>query len=329
MQEARHAEAVLDGRIRRERHGVLVRLRLDAGRIVLARHVQRPDVQHHHAGDHERQQVVQRVEAVERRIADRVAAPQPGDDGVADAGNGREQIGDHGRGPEAHLAPDQHVAHEAGRHHQQIDDDAEDPEHLARLLVGAVIQAAEHVDVDGEEEHRRAVGVQIAQQPAVIDVAHDRFDRLEGEVDMRRVVHRQHDAGDDLHAEHERQDAAEGPPVVQVARRRVGDERGMNQAADRQPLLEPLQRDWLRLVGRGSTRCDRSADLNFGVGNEFVRRQRADSSAPDLCGCGRRCRIASRGRGRTSRHIRPGGRAGCSRDGCRCRSRPATGRGLS
>jgi hypothetical protein len=37
-------------------------------------------------------------------------------------------------------------------------------------------------------------------------------------IGMRRVVHRQHDAGDDLRAEQERQDAAERPPVVQVAR---------------------------------------------------------------------------------------------------------------
>ena len=106
------------------------------------------------------------------------------------------------------------------------------------------------------------------------------LDRLEGEIDMRGVVHRQHDAGDDLHAEHEREDAAEGPPVVQVPRRRVGDERGVNQAADRQPLLKPLQNFALRLVGRISAHgrtfeCARfgSADLNLGVGYEFVRRQ--------------------------------------------------------
>ena len=253
---------------------------------------------------------------------------------VADDGNGGEQIGDHGRRPEAHLAPDQHVAHEAGGHHQQIDDDAEDPQHLARLLVGAVIHAAEHVDVDGEEEHRGAVGVHVAQQPAEIDVAHDDLDRLEGEIDMRGVVHRQHDAGDDLHAEHERQDAAERPPVVQVARRRIGDERGMDQAADRQPLLEPLQNGIGRLVGRVSAH-DRTLENNpsrISRSGSWCRREMRkaagrDSSAPGLCGCGRRCRIASRGRGRTSRHIRPGGRAGCSRDGCRCRSRPATARG--
>jgi hypothetical protein len=39
--------------------------------------VQRPNVQDHHAEDHERQQIVQREEAVQRRIIDRKPAPQP------------------------------------------------------------------------------------------------------------------------------------------------------------------------------------------------------------------------------------------------------------
>jgi len=58
--------------------------------------------------------------------------------------------------------------------------------------------------------------MQIAQQPAVIHVAHDVLDGIEGVVDMRRVVHGEHDAGDDLRHQHEGEDAAEGPPVVQV-----------------------------------------------------------------------------------------------------------------
>ena len=65
-----------------------VGLRLDAGRIVLPDHMQRPDVQDDDAGDHERQQVVQREEALQRRIVDRVAAPQPGDDRLADQRDG-------------------------------------------------------------------------------------------------------------------------------------------------------------------------------------------------------------------------------------------------
>ena len=242
----------LIGRIGRERDGVGILPRLDAVRVVLTHDVQRPDVQHHHARDHERQQVVQRVEAIERRIADRKATPQPLGDGLAHDRDRREQVGDDDGRPVAHLAPGQHVAHEAGHDHEQQQDHAEDPQHLARLLVGAVIHAAEHVDVAGEEEHRRAVGVHIAQQPAVVHVAHDAFDGIEGEVDMRRVVHREHDAGDDLRRQQEREDAAEGPPIVQVARNRVGDEGGVDQPRNRQPRLHPFHEGVLRLVGRMS-----------------------------------------------------------------------------
>ncbi len=195
---------------------------------------------------------MQRVEAVQRRIADRVAAPQPGHDRFAHHGDRREQVGDDGRRPEAHLAPGQHVAHEAGHDHEQQQDHAKDPQHLARLLVGAVVHAAEHMDVGRQEEHRGAVGVHVAQQPAVVHVAHDAFDRVEGEVDMRRVVHRQHDAGDDLHAQHEGEDAAEGPPVIQIARSRIGDERRIDEPGDRQPALQPLHYGIFRLVGRVS-----------------------------------------------------------------------------
>ncbi len=135
QQKAAGSEQILDGGVGRERHGILFRFRFDAGRIVLARDMQRPDVQHHHAGDHERQQIVQREEAVQRRIADGIAAPQQGHDALAEIGDGGKQIGDDGSAPEAHLAPRQHVAHEARRHHQEVDDDTENPQDFARLLV--------------------------------------------------------------------------------------------------------------------------------------------------------------------------------------------------
>ena len=78
---------------------------LDAGRIGLAGDVQRPDVQHDDAGDHERQQVVQREEAVERRVVDREAAEQQLLDPVADQRDGREEAGDDGGAPEATSGP--------------------------------------------------------------------------------------------------------------------------------------------------------------------------------------------------------------------------------
>ena len=179
-QEHAEAEAVLGGVIRMEGHRVLRRLDLDPGRIARARNVKRPDVEDDHAGDHERQQIMEREEAVEGRLVGRVAAEQPLLDRLADHRDRPEQAGDHLRRPEAHLPPGQDVAHERGRHHQQQDDEAEHPDQLARRLVGAVIEAPEDVDVGDDEEEAGAVGVEVAEQPALVDVAHDVLDRPEG-----------------------------------------------------------------------------------------------------------------------------------------------------
>ena len=119
------------------------------------------------------------------------------------------------------------------------------------------------------------------------------FDRVEGHGGFRRVVHRQDHAGQDLHPEHERKDGAEGPPVVQVARRRIGHERGMHETQNRQAPFDPLQGGMGRLVvgwsahdaiPREIRRRDGSksrtigsrdlADLDFAIGNEFVGRHR-------------------------------------------------------
>ena len=239
-------ERVLDRVVGVEGDGVLGALDIDAERVVRLAVVQRPEMQEDHADEHEGQQIVQRVEAVERRVVDREAAPQPGDDRLADPRDRRGHVGDHRRRPEAHLPPRQNVAHEGRRHHEQQDDDAHPPEDLARRLVGAVVEAAEEVDVDHREEHRGAVRVEVAHQPAPLDVAHDVLDGVEGEVAMGRVVHRQHHAGHDLQHQHDPGEGAEVPPVVEVTRRRVVDEVLVGPAEDRQAVLDPLGNAVLR-----------------------------------------------------------------------------------
>ena len=210
--------------------------------------MQGPKVQDHAAQDGEGQQIVQGEEAVQRRIVDRRAAAQPDQDRFADQGHGADQIGDDLCAPEGHLTPGQDIAQEGGGDHQEEDHAADDPDHLARRLVGAVVQPPQHVQIDGDEEHRGAVGVDIADQPAAVDVTHDPLDRGEGQVDVRRIVHGQNDAGDDLRHQAQGQDAAEGPPVVQVPGRRqrhiVGAE-----ADDGQPGVQPFFDARFRDVG--------------------------------------------------------------------------------
>ncbi|MPL88445.1 hypothetical protein SDC9_34468 [bioreactor metagenome] len=246
-------EQVLDHEIRPEGQGVLLRVFLrgathfDARRVVVAGGVEGPDMDDHQPGDDEGQQVVQREEAVQRRVVDGRPAQQPGLDRRPDARDRAEEAGDDGGAPERHLAPGQHVAHEGGAHHQQVDDHADDPRHFARGLVRAVVEAAEDVDVDGEEEQRGAVRVHVADRIAAVHVAHDVLDRGEGQRDVGGVVHHQHHAGADLQHQAEGEHDAPDPPPVQVLRRRDHD-RVIDQRHDGQTLVQPLLDARLGLV---------------------------------------------------------------------------------
>ena len=190
---------------------------------------------------------MQAEEAGERRVVDRRPAEQPGLDRIADHRDRAEQAGDDGGAPERHLPPGQHIAHERGAHHQDVDQHADDPGHLARRLVRAVVEAAEDVQIDREEEQRRAVGMHVAQRPAAVHVAHDVLDRAKAPRDAGVVVHHQDDAGHDLHHQAEEEHDAPDPHPVQVLGR--GDHQGgVEQAQDRQPALDPLLGLGLRLV---------------------------------------------------------------------------------
>ena len=140
------------------------------------------------------------------------------------------------------------------------------------------------MQIDRDEEHRGAVGVDRADQPAVVHIAHDvLLDAAEGAGGAGIVVHRQRDAGDDLDAQAEGQDAAEGVPVVEVPGRREAHQIRA-EADDRQAGVEPALDPGLRLVGGLGWLMD-SADFYFGGTQETHSRERRGSSARGLSGC--------------------------------------------
>ena len=254
QQEHTQPEAVLRRVVRVEGNGIALGLHFNARGVRRTRDMQRPDVQDNNTGNHEGHQEVQRIEAVERGVIRRKTAKQPVLDRLADQRDRPEQAGDDLRAPEAHLAPGKHVAHEGGGHHQQEDGDAQQPDHLARRLVGAVVEAAEDMEIDHDEERRSAVRVGITHHPAPVDVAHDVLGRIEGHQRVARVVHRQDNAGDDLQHEAETCQHAEIPEIVEVARNRItGADRVVDEARHRQPLVQPLHHRmaWLVFLGPG------------------------------------------------------------------------------
>ncbi len=221
---------------------VLRVLDLDAVGVVRADLVQRDEVRGDQAEQHQRHgDDVEAEEAVQRRVADDVVAADQQRQVRADEGDRREQVDDHLRAPVAHLAPGQQVAHEGLGHQAQEDAAAEQPDQLARLAVAAVEQAAEHVQVDDDEERRRARRVHVADEPAPRHVAHDVLDRLERLGGVGLVVHRQEDAGEDLHHQHEQRQRAEDVPEVEVLRRVVLRHVLVVELGEREAVVDPGQ----------------------------------------------------------------------------------------
>ncbi len=74
---------------------------------------------------------------------------------------------------------------------------------------------------------------------AEIDVTPDVFDRGKGQIDMGRIMHHQDNAGDDLDDQHEGEDRAEGPPVIEVLRRGVIHQMFFGEPDDGKTVVEP------------------------------------------------------------------------------------------
>ena len=198
---------------------VLDLLDLDPVGVVRAHLVQGDQVGDHQEHQHQRERDhVQREEAVEGDVRDEEVTADPLGQVRADQRQRAEQRHDHLRAPVGHVAPGEQVAEERHAHHHQVDDHAEDPQQLARLAVGAVEHGAEHVQVDDDEERRGAGRMQVTDQPAPLDVAHDVLDGAECLGCRGLVAHRQEDAGDDLDHQREQRQGTEQVPQVEVFR---------------------------------------------------------------------------------------------------------------
>ena len=239
QQEHTDRKAVFNRVKRVERQRVLLGFRRNPNWIVLPRVVQRPNVQSYKPSNHEWQQEVQRKEAVQRRIINRISTKKPLLKALADDRNSAKEASNHCRAPKRHLAPRQCVTEETCCHHHKIDKATDNPQKLARRLVGAVIKPPEHVHINGKEEHRRANGMHWLQEPTKWHIAFNTLHGIKGMIDMRDIMHRKDNAGDDLADKAKRQDAAKCPPVIQITRTWEG-HKVCTHADDRQALIHPF-----------------------------------------------------------------------------------------
>src|SRR5215471_19859857 len=81
--------------------------------------------------------------------------------------------------------------------------------------------------------------MQVADQPAPLDVAHDVLDRRERALGRGLVVHREEDARDELHHEHDDREYPEGVPDVEVLRRVILGGVLLDELRHRETLVDP------------------------------------------------------------------------------------------
>ena len=112
-------------------------------------------------------------EAVQRGVTHHVVTSNQQRQVRADEGDGSKQVHDDLSTPVAHLTPWQKIAHEGFSHERQENGAAEKPNQLAWLAVAAVHQAAEHVQVNHDEEGTGTGGVHVTYQPTPRHVTHD------------------------------------------------------------------------------------------------------------------------------------------------------------
>jgi len=248
-EENAHAEQIVHGVVRMERNSVfgdavfvLVLLDIDTVGVVGAHFVQCQDVKHYQAQQNDRQcHYVQREESVEGNTGNQVVTTNPEREVLTDHGDSPEQVNDNLRTPVGHLAPRQEIAHERFSHQDQVDQHTEDPDQLTRLLIGAVHQPPEHVEIDHNKEGRGTGRMQVTQQPTPLDITHDVFNGCECAFRRRVVAHGQPDSRDQLVHENQHREGTKEVPQVEVFRRVVLAKVLVPGINDRKPFVYPVE----------------------------------------------------------------------------------------
>jgi hypothetical protein len=161
------------------------------------------------------------VPAGQRQRADLRAAAQQRPDAHAEHRRVLRDVDRHDRRPVGALIPRQQIAGQAeGEDHLQ-QQQPDDPVQLARLAVAAEEHDPDQVQHRRDDDHRRAPMVQPTEERAAAHALLDEAHAVPRVIRRRRVVERQRDAGDHLHAEAEEQHAPEREPPRRARRQRL------------------------------------------------------------------------------------------------------------
>ncbi len=185
-------------------------------RIITSEFMQTEEMKDDQQTKDKRQKIMGTKETIKGSIIDTITAPDKFDKVIAQPGDGAEEVGDDGGAPVTHLSPREDIAQEGGSHHEEVDKDTKNPQEVTRHIITIIIETSTDVQVDEEEEEGGAISMNIADEPAIIDISHDVFDTQIGGINGTRIMHSQSDTTDNHDKPNEAQEAAKVPEVVNV-----------------------------------------------------------------------------------------------------------------
>ena len=142
---------------------VFIFLDFDAVRVVGTHGVQGCQVQHDQASQCQgNRDDMKCKKTVQGGIGNDIIATDQQGQIFTHHGDGAKQGNNHLCAPEGHLPPRQQITHESLGHQQHENHHAKQPEQFTRLFVGTVEQRPEHMQINHNEERRRARGMHIA-----------------------------------------------------------------------------------------------------------------------------------------------------------------------
>ena len=225
--------------------------------------MQRHQMRHHQPQQHQRHgNHMQGEKPVQGGVRDHEIPTDELGQGLAHHRNRPEQGDDHLRAPVGHLPPRQQVTHEGLSHQHEENEYAEDPYQFARLAVGTIEQATEHVQIDHDEEHRGTRRMHVADEPTPVHITHDVFDGGKGVLGTGLVVHGQPDAGEQLVDQHHQGQAAEEVPEIKVLGRVIFGRLFLPHLGERKAAIDPIQAPQHQLTGIAHHTAHQAAPLS-------------------------------------------------------------------
>lgn len=166
----------------------------------------------------ERKKIVKAIKAIQSRIIDREAAPQPTNNSCSHKRESTCQTCNNCSSPLTHLTPRQYVTNKGSQNHNQQNNNTNLPNKFTRGCVTCVIKTTKQMHINNNKKKTSSICMQITQQPSVRNVSHQVLNTVKCQVYMCCIMHCQKNTSQNL--QNQTQPSLNSPIIISVQIRR-------------------------------------------------------------------------------------------------------------